>query len=76
MIIITQIGIKRLFKWLVSLTCLIVLTLTSCDRCWECSYEVEIITPTDTLYELVKETTCLKEEQESFQQEGYACTPQ
>jgi len=46
---------------------------TSCEQCWECSYETTIVSPDSATYQTITNSTCLKDEKDDFENSGFQC---
>jgi len=50
--------------------------LTSCEKCWECSYETTIVSPDSNTTQTITNTTCLEDEKQGLEDLGHQCVQQ
>lgn len=49
------------------------LWLTSCDSCWQCTYNTTISTPDTNYQNKITESTCVVSEKDNWEALGYDC---
>lgn len=49
---------------------------SSCETCWDCSFQTTIVTPTDSTEQTITSQTCQNTEKQNFEAQGYSCKMQ
>ena len=58
------------------ITVMFLVLLTSCEKCWECSYETTIVSPDSNTTQTITNTTCLEDEKQGLEDLGHHCVQQ